>query len=108
MKCPEFDTMGYPTDDTIKAIAEWPYKDEGGFEGLLDFVASAWHWPRYWSREGRTIHASTGGWSGNESIIAALEENRVFWWMCWQQSRRGGHFVFEIPETVKAVEDVTK
>ena len=39
---------------------------------------------------------STGGWSGNESIIRAMERNGMMWHLNWVQSRRGGHYIFEI------------
>lgn len=38
---------------------------------------------------------STGGWSGNESIIGAMQKNRMVWNFLWEQSRRGGHYVFD-------------
>ena len=95
MKRPEFDRYGYPTDRTLRAIAQWPSED---FKGLMDFVESAWKYPDYWVQHGQEICASTGGWSGNESLIEALSENRVFWLMCWMQSRRGGHYIFVLPK----------
>lgn len=96
---PEFDRDGYPTEATLEAIKQWPHTD---FAGLMDFCGEAWHWPDCWERlfNGRRIEASTGGWSGNESIINALSENEFFFWtLCWQESKRGGHYVFELPES---------
>lgn len=95
---PTFDKDGYPTEETLDAIKQWPHTD---FAGLMDFCGEAWHWPKCWERlfNGRRIEASTGGWSGNESIINALCENEFFFWtMCWQESKRGGHYVFELPK----------
>lgn len=91
---PEFDKDGYPTEATLDAIKQWPYSD---FVGLMGFCGDAWHWPDHWEPNGRRIEAHTGGWSGNESIINALGENFIFWTMCWQESKRGGHYVFELP-----------
>ncbi len=42
---------------------------------------------------------STYGWSGNELIIAALQDRLYFWDSCWVQSRRGGHYIFQIETT---------
>jgi hypothetical protein len=95
MDNPEFCRDGYPTEATLEAIKQWPHTD---FDGLVSFCARAWHYCDYWARDGQHIEAHTGGWSGNESTINALGENLMFWLMCWQESKRGGHYVFELPE----------
>lgn len=41
---------------------------------------------------------STGGWSGNEDLIRAMEQNWMIWSLTWVQSRRGGHYIFEDPK----------
>lgn len=47
------------------------------------------------------MYYSTGGWSGHEELISELE-GTWFWMFCWVQSRRGGHYIFEIkPEQWK-------
>ena len=91
---PAFDANGYPTQETIEAIEKWPHDDH---VGLMEFVRKAWHWPDYFRqvRGGRYL-LSTGGWSGNEELIVALEMNTMFWAMSWQQSKRGGHYEFKL------------
>lgn len=104
----------YPTDEELQRITTWPHTDS---LGLMDFVRSVWWMPDWgWRQEvkppeeGDLLHSepythfaiSTGGWSGNESIIYALEANWMFWMMCWTQSRRGGHYVFEVRELTKS------
>lgn len=47
-----------------------------------------------------SVHLSTGGWSGNEDRIDALERSgrlMDFWARYWQVTRRGGHYEFLIP-----------
>lgn len=97
MNEPTFDKDGYPTEETLDAIKQWPHTD---FDGLMSFCEEAWVYDDYWTRtfNGQRIEAHTGGWSGNESIINALGENTVFWLMCWPESKRGGHYVFELPK----------
>jgi hypothetical protein len=84
---------GCPDETELQRVREWPYAD---LPGLLEFVHERWSYPDYWREEGDVLHASTGGWSGNESLIDALQENRMFWALCWISSRRGGHFEFDL------------
>ena len=90
------DANGYPESSELKRIREWPYQDAAG---LMDFIRSIWWTADWgWKQTGMVFDISTGGWSGNESIIEALQENAMFWILCWWESRRGGHYRFEIPE----------
>lgn len=86
----------YPTDSELKEISEWPTTD---LKGWFDFIESIW-WMADWGirKTNGKIYMSTGGWSGNESIIGAMMENFILWGRCWQSSRRGGHYVFEMPK----------
>ena len=89
------DNDGYPDDNELQRIREWP-KD---WAALLEYVHSLWWMPSWgWSQDGNTYKFSTGGWSGNEDLIAALEGNWAFWMICWVQSRRGGHYIFTVEE----------
>lgn len=94
----------YPTKDDEQRIINWPYDDR---LPMMHFIESIWwmaDWGWHWHTkvEGeqriRVYEISTGGWSGNESLIAAMRDNVVFWSMCWQQSRRGGHYIFHVVE----------
>lgn len=89
----------YPDDATIDRIAKWPVLGREDARALLAFVLANWHLADWgWKQDGDKFHVSTGGWSGNEDIIVALEENYIFWGMCWQSSKRGGHYEFELPK----------
>lgn len=105
---PAFDNEGYPTDATLVMIQHWPYKD---FLLLMDFVRKAWRYPERFTEaideEGHIFILSTGGWSGNEDIIAALQQHRLFWATCWDMSRRGGHYGFKIPRRPEALAGMT-
>lgn len=95
MKEPTFDQYGYPTEETLRAISEW---DSHDLSGLFAFIRQAWEYSEYWQEKPDGVHIiHTCGWSGNESLISAFQENRLAWILCWVQSRRGGHYVFQIP-----------
>lgn len=40
-----------------------------------------------------TLELTTGGWSENEEIIDILA-NKAFWFLWWQESKRGGYYKF--------------
>lgn len=88
------DKDGYPEDHELKKIREWPYED--GWHDLLEYIQDRWRHPDYFHRKGNTYWLSTAGWSGNESLIGALEQNRPFWAICWVSSKRGGHDKFRV------------
>ena len=84
----------YPTDDELKRLREWDLHDPRGW---LEFARSIW-WMADWGWK-ELEHASTGGWSGNEEIIAVMQEAQMglLWHQVWFSTRRGGHYTFEIP-----------
>jgi len=93
------DKDNYPDEDSLQQIKEWDILGQGA-QGLLDLVGENTNWAD------RQIHITgkkvirfeyhTGGWSGNEDVIAALRHNFIFWSMFWQKSTRGGHYYFKI------------
>jgi len=107
------DDDGYPTDAALDAIKLWHFSDARGWfkfiEGLWWSSSMLWreddvpHDLRgFKGYEDKMVHRywiSTGGWSGNESIIRAMQENNhMLWTLNWVQSRRGGHYIFELRE----------
>jgi hypothetical protein len=90
---PTFDATGYPTDETLDAIANWP---PDSFDDLMRFVISAWHPTGHVYRARGFVALTTGGWSGNESIIDALESNQLFWSRYWSHIMRGGKYCFAV------------
>ena len=89
---------GYPTEEFLKQIAEAQYTV--GFEKIIDFALLGHTYENYWDKardeDGITYEISTGGWSGNEDIVRALQKNTLLWSMCWESSRRGGHHVLKV------------
>ena len=93
------DEDDYPEEHELKLIAEWPHDD---WAALLEYVRERWTYQDRWTVGGDKLFVSTGGWSGNEDLIRALQQNRVFWAICWEQSRRGGHHILAL-DRVKGV-----
>ena len=94
----DLDDDGYPTESTLEQITNFKAWTRAECVTLLGHISAIWNWPKYFTQEGDEYKLSTGGWSGNESIIEALQGNLMFWMRCWESSRRGGHFVFRLPE----------
>lgn len=102
------DEDGYPSEQALKVIELWPLWEPGAGRACFDFIKSIWHLKSWGWHEGDapddlhkdkmvyTYEISTAGWSGNESIIAAMQRNWLLWSCHWVQSRRGGHYTFEI------------
>jgi hypothetical protein len=100
------DDDGYPTNEALEIIEIWHWNDA---KGWFDFIHCIWHLASWGWKEGEAIdeitnkktwcyYVSTAGWSGNESIIRAMQKNDWMWHMNWVQSRRGGHYIFELKE----------
>jgi hypothetical protein len=94
---------GYPDDNELEKISAWGVSDPHGW---LQYCQSLWHWGDSMYRfkvDGKgeeTFEFLTGGWSGNESIIGAMEQNAVLWGLTWELSQRGGRHVFKFdPKT---------
>jgi hypothetical protein len=99
------DDDGYPTEACLEAIANWHFSEA---ELWFAFIREHWHLADWGWTEGEADHEykenekvyrydiSTAGWSGNEMLIRAMEANQAMWHLNWVQSRRGGHYIFEL------------
>jgi hypothetical protein len=100
------DGDGYPTEAALTRIEQWPLEDANG---VLDFIKSLW-WMADWgvagtlsAAEAEIVHAepedrflrlATGGWSGNESLIDALDRHLILSAFLWCLSTRGGLHIY--------------
>jgi len=111
---PTFDKDGYPTDETLERIKTWPIERNADFGAVMDFAGRAWSYPDCWERIGNcglTLITSdrpclryvfsTGGWSGNESIVAAIEANQIVQMVGAWSWRRGGHYEYRFPDALR-------
>jgi len=96
---------GYPSKKELKKIREWPYEDT---HGLFEFIRDLWKYAnnggggygtlKVSGKRHEKLRLSTAGWSGNEDIICALQENTMVWTLTWQSLRSGGHYEFRLPK----------
>ena len=84
------DGVGYPTEETLNKIRNWPVND---FKGLAMLLIELWQYQDYIYFDNDVLHVSTGGWSGHEEIIDAIPN---IWKMNFETSwRTGGHYTFQ-------------
>jgi hypothetical protein len=92
-------TDGYPTEKELEFIENFDPITNDICE-LIRFVHSIWWAPEWgfnYDPKTMDLELHTGGWSGNESIICALETNKkLFWALFWQKSLSGGHYWFNL------------
>lgn len=99
---------GYPTEIEDQRIRHWFDETKvsyDSFVGLMAYTRERWKYPDYWTelvdRDGNVFYQiSTGGWSGNEQLWAALEST-IAYWIMFVSHRRGGHYVLELKSSLK-------
>ena len=89
-----FDSDGYPTEMALFRVAKFDTV-HGDIEEFLSLIQALWSYPDRFCRRGNTLYLSTGGWSGNESVIKAMREN-IFFFIAHSKWQRGGHFWFDL------------
>lgn len=110
---PTFDREGYPTEETLERIRTWECPTIADMLACMDFAGRAWSYPDYWEKEDDWIDPddpphmarpevrytfSTGGWSGNESIVHEIEANMMVQMIGAWSWRRGGHYEYRFPK----------
>jgi hypothetical protein len=98
MKQAELDNHGYPTDESIETIKNWPIPYLLDYKPLLEFIKPIFYvYGVIWINNDGMTEIVTGGWSGCEEAIDALQKSKSgFWGVCWGSSSRGGAYVFNI------------
>lgn len=105
----------YPTPKEIRTVRQYKpifsqeednNKTKANVMPFIIFLRSIWWCPEWgfitkisknsFGKKCLKLELHTGGWSGNEEIICALQKSQ-FWFFWWESSRRGGHYYFEIP-----------
>jgi len=94
----------YYTERELKEIQNWDIRDA---HNLIERLRDMWEYKNYFienwgldqihnERPILMLESHTGGWSGNEDIIEALQSHKLFWTMWWWKTERGGHYYFEV------------
>ena len=83
---------GYPTSEELQTLTLWPASD---FLGPLEYMLDRWRWEDHISNTDDTYFVHTGGWSGHEEMLDALEKNFGWWKKHWYSIMRGGLYVFK-------------
>lgn len=84
--------MKYPTEAFLEKVKG---ADVTNFHEFMAMIKPEWAFGNFgWRQEGDIYYLSTGGWSGNEDIISAMQDNQMFWLMYWARTSRGGHYIF--------------
>lgn len=88
---------GYPEETELIKIKNWKFGSIESYKLFFYYIKSIWKYPEYFQIKRKYIYVSTGGWSGHEDLIEAMQKNKIFWATCWYSSRVGGHYVFRWP-----------
>ena len=106
------DDDGYPSEEVLTKIKQWRHENHEDLLAWFAFIKPIWYYG--WSErikphdifpdkyDVKEYKIFTYGWSGNEDLVRAMEQNENLCWdFTWVQSRRGGHYIFEvrIPKT---------
>lgn len=97
-----------PTSDSLRRLSE-SLKTSDIEKAIRAFYAAIKenHYPNFFGPERREVRGEeidvwayhTGGWSGNEEIIAVLKESWLFDWLL-ERYDSGGHYYFKPMEKV--------
>lgn len=100
----EWDENGYPTAESLRCLRK-ALKAKDFMQATKAFYAALKEnrYPDYCGPERVEVRGEvidvwgyhTGGWSGNEDIIAVLKESWLFDWLL-ERYDRGGHYYFRV------------
>lgn len=99
----------YPSEASISYIRQFTMKGMDSVHEWFYFIESLWKYRDYGFRRDKVYTSSgpmtkitlvTGGWSGNEELISAMQKNYLLWGLTWQSSHKGGVHEFLVEEVV--------
>lgn len=110
------DDGGYPSKKELDFIRKYDARSKP-LKSLVEYIQARWRWDEYFvvrkeksdfkmvEKPGKkpkyfyhmAVEMHTGGWSGHEDMMAALKENKWFFFFYHTKWEQGGHFWFGIP-----------
>ncbi len=95
----------YPEEEALVEIQQWkpssPWSGTDPWLPILGLVLENWSSIGKATWDGQELTLVTGGWSGNEDTLVALENNFSAWSMLWIASFRGGKHIFGVRDLDK-------
>ena len=92
---------GYPTEEFLLWIKNFnPFQHD--LLSFIQIIMDNWNHGNYGYKLKRkykkknSFELHTLGWSGNKSIISALENNDYFFLLYWRKTIVGGHYYFKL------------
>jgi hypothetical protein len=85
----------YPSAAELLKVTQWKFTDRASLDAFLEYIRGLWFYPDRFVLTRRSLYLSTGGWSGNDRVIAAMQKHPTFWLLWWKKSKRGGHYWFD-------------
>ena len=88
-----------PNEEDLEKIRKWDCIGNKNIQELLNFLQDIYNTDygvfELTGKRIKKLFLATGGWSGNEDIISALQKT-MFWMIFWEKSERGGAYYFRI------------
>ena len=85
--------MKYPSEFILKFL-----ENETSIDfAFINVIREEWEFADcgFFVWKGEVLELHTGGWSGNEDIIRALQRNKAFWKLL-EKEEAGGHYYFKL------------
>ena len=85
----------YPSEEQLKGLREVD-SFRLNLSEIVDLIREAWN-EDYGKIEfdDRKLILACGGWSGNEDVVCALQDNIGFRRRYWVKTERGGRYIFD-------------
>lgn len=98
---------GYPTEESLKQLSEILNSDDykKAYDAFWSALKENTYGDMMYGKTKKEVRDEitevwqyhTGGWSGNEDIIRALQDS-PFWYLYLTRYDAGGHYYFRLPK----------